>query len=439
MLKIVLSALLCLGGGVVAQQSRTFTIEGTISIESDPIEFVLVYIPSTNSRIPDTAVVKNGKYRYTGVAETPLRVNLAASVPGERGPRMFSAPLLVGQETISIHHENTFDNFRVQGSAVYEEFKALKDKEQEYVLPRDNSLSPEEVQRHVRRMQEEVYGQYFKKNPHSPLAIYVLRMYGGEYSIDGSKIAPYFEQLSEAHQQSAAGKQLKAEIDWGILLASTDREDLARYVAQHPESPIALGVLEQYSGYEMDVPKVSRLFSLLPDSVQQSPQGVRFASFIEASSGTGMGEAAPEFAQNDSLGRSIAVSSFRGNYLLIDFWASWCVPCRKENPNLVKAYSMYKDRGFEILGVALEQPDGYAKWIKAIQDDGLTWPQVSDFKFWQNEAAVLYGVRAVSQNFLIDPEGLIIGRNLFGEALLTKLNELLGIQKGEEDDDENSQ
>lgn len=418
---ILLAAILSVSTVGRAQRPATYTIEGTISIESNPIEAVLIYVPLSNNRIPDTAKVKDGKYRYTGVGETPLRVNLAASVGG----RMYSAPLLVGPETLYIEHVNTFDNIEVTGSRTYSVYKELKDKEKTYDLPRSTSRSPEETMANLKKMQEEVYGQYFKKDPHDPLALYALRMYGGEYSIDGPKIAPYFAQLKDEDQQSAAGQQLKIEIDWSILLTSDDREDLARYVENNPGSPIALGVLEQYVGYQVDAERARGLFSLLPDSVRNSEQGIKFAELIGAASATTIGKPAPDFSQNDSTGRAVTLSSFRGKYLLIDFWASWCVPCRRENPNLVNAYRQFKDRGFEILGVALERANDRSVWVKAIADDGLTWPQVSDFKFWNNEVAVLYGIRAVPQNFLIDPNGVIIARNLHGEALLDTLNELL--------------
>ena len=122
----------------------------------------------------------------------------------------------------------------------------------------------------------------------------------------------------------------------------------------------------------------------------------------------------------------MSLSDFQGKYVLLDFWASWCGPCRQENPNLVKAYAAYNDKGFEILGVSLDNKDGKEAWVNAIEKDGLTWTQVSDLNSWNNEVARMYGVRAVPQSYLIDPEGVIVAQNLRGEALEEKLAEIFG-------------
>ena len=128
-----------------------------------------------------------------------------------------------------------------------------------------------------------------------------------------------------------------------------------------------------------------------------------------------------DFEQQSADGKTIKVSDFRGKYLLLDFWASWCGPCRAENPRLVKAYHQYKDQGFEILGISLDNPDQRQAWLGAIETDGLTWPQVSDLRGAKNKGAVLYGVNKIPANFLLDPEGRIVAHDLRGQALLDKL------------------
>ncbi|MEI6820612.1 MAG: TlpA disulfide reductase family protein [Bacteroidota bacterium] len=138
---------------------------------------------------------------------------------------------------------------------------------------------------------------------------------------------------------------------------------------------------------------------------------------------TEVGSVAPEIEMADTNGVPFKLSSLRGKVILIDFWASWCRPCRGENPNVVAAYNAYKDKGFDILGVSLDQNKD--SWLKAIKDDKLTWHHVSDLKYWNNAAAKLYGVNSIPHSVLLDKRGVIIATDLRGEALLKKLDEII--------------
>jgi len=199
-----------------------------------------------------------------------------------------------------------------------------------------------------------------------------------------------------------------------------------QFAKENPDNYGSLLALAEAGGTNIDASVIGPLYDGLSARLQHTEDGKRLADKIETARKTGIGATAPDFTQNDTSSKPVKLSDFRGKYVLLDFWASWCGPCRKENPNYVKAYQLYKGKNFTLLSVSLDRPGEKDAWLAAIRKDSLEWTQVSDLKYWYNEVAKLYDIRAVPQNFLIDPNGKIIARNLRGEDLLNKLNELLG-------------
>jgi peroxiredoxin len=197
-----------------------------------------------------------------------------------------------------------------------------------------------------------------------------------------------------------------------------------KYVKDHPLSPIALYALQVYAGDIIDAEKVQPLFDGLGSGARNSSAGKAFQGKLTIAENTEVGKDAMDFTQNDTLGHPVSLASFRGKYVLLDFWASWCGPCRAENPNVVKVYEKFHAKGFDILGVSLDRSVDKANWMKAIHDDRLTWTQVSDLGFWNNAVAREYGITSIPRNFLIDPQGKIVGKNLRGEELEKKLSEI---------------
>jgi peroxiredoxin len=334
-----------------------------------------VYLSYTVDRnaIVDSSAVANGSFSFTGQLSEPVKATLTAKSIVKGGKRDVLA-LYLEPVGFSVAVSDSLKYAKILGSKVNEDDATLK------------SLT-KSVQDELSTINAS-YGTFTEEQKNDP------------------KFMDAFYQ-----RYSAASEKL-----FPIQLA---------FAKSHPNSFISIGALTPLAANEKYVDDADQVYQSLSPAIRTTKAGKTGTGILAAGKKTKIGLPAIAFTQNDVNGNPVSLANFKGKYVLIDFWASWCGPCRKENPNVVAAYQQFKDKGFTVLGVSLDKPTERDSWIKAIADDKLTWTQVSDLKFWDNEVAKAYGVRSIPANFLIDPNGKIIAKGLRGAALTAKLAELL--------------
>jgi peroxiredoxin len=351
--------------------AQKFTLEGQLLRINRKASQVILTYSRGDGRVTDTGKVQQGKYRFSGTLLEPVMAQLMVIYQQPDTGRMTLARyrrdisnVFLQGGALQVISADSFSNIQVKGSAAHQAYLTLK-----------KLLQSNEDQ------QDQLSKSY-----------------------------------QEAEEQNNPGRLKKIQEEYDQL----DRERkliYAKFVKDNPHSPVALFAVEQFAGWDIQPDETEALLNVLPVKARQLPGGQELARKIASARKTSVGAEAIEFVQNDTNGVATRLSSFRGKYVLLDFWASWCGPCRAENPNLVRVFQQYKGKGLHIIGISLDQPNARDRWLKAIYDDRLEWTQLSDLKFWRNEVAVQYGIQAIPQNFLIDPSGKIVAKNLRGESL----------------------
>lgn len=246
-----------------------------------------------------------------------------------------------------------------------------------------------------------------------------------------TKIAK-FQQDNGAAMQEARAKNDTVAINNLMKGYNALNEEMVnsnvKYAESHPKSFLSVLILERlFYAPEPDFAKIEKIFNSLASDIKNTTSGKKIKQKLDAHNSVQVGKKAPDFSAKNPDGKTVSLKESMGKVTIIDFWASWCGPCRQENPNVVALYNEFHDKGLNIIGVSLDQEGKADAWKKAIADDKLTWPQISNLKFWNDPIAKKYNVASIPATFILDANGTIVAKDLRGDELKAKVKELLGV------------
>lgn len=416
MIITILTALLMIPMLGWAQEKKAI-INGTAEYKDPTMIHFLIYDKQTQTKVTDSVMVKDGKFSYTvsfnGLAASVMMI---ASHNGKGITREDSGDVkgfLVNESGATINIKDLLKDAVITGDRIEEE----KEKYVKYT--------------YLAAADSAKMGHYI--NAVSPIV----------FDIQGN--------VPDSSSNQKAFEDYKKMMNLKLKMMNLVRQKLVlerEYVQKNPDSYFCLSALADNIRYGNNLDEIQPLYNSLSERLRNSTEAKDVLALLAKTKEDKMhpekaiarekerndallnhvkpleiGSVAPDFTLNDVNGKAVKLSDFKGKYVLLDFWASWCVPCRKENPNVVKAYQQFKDKNFTVVGIALEEKGKTEAWTAAIKKDGLPWTQVVDFE--NAVAGKLYKVSAIPADFLIDPSGRIIAKDLRGEQLQNKLAEIL--------------
>lgn len=369
-LKAIVCGCIMLTSPIALYGQQSFVIAGNGERLQSGDSIFLSY-KQDNNYVLKTAVVSDKKFSFSGLVNKPVRATLYRNENPERvNFIMESVQVYLETGTIQVDYRSTTGSTTVSGTGLNDTLQLLQNDLKSLLLQRMQIKDPDFFTEAEKR--------------------------------DTARVSRNKAALEQIFYQEADAK--------------------LAFAARYPNSYVSLMALSDVSRINSYIFETDTVFRMLPESLQQTPEGKKISDRILKKKQVLPGMKTVDFTLPDSHNNMISLSSFNGKYVLLDFWASWCGPCREEHPNLKQVYEQYRSRGLVVISVSIDTDK--QKWLNAIAKDGLTWPQLSDLKANQSEVYLAYGITSIPANFLIDLNGIVIAKDLKGEALKRELSQI---------------